>query len=184
LRIRGTKHANLVETDRLSAKNTAAAYVCPVCGTIFRTRTCIRIVQEVPVQEKQIHISFTKKAAMFIAGGNPDVQQTSGSMKWSVRADEKSRAKREKAFGAVLSSYLNAALYGGEKDPETFNEKNPTKRQLRKQAKLLRKRNKDFGSLVTQNINFSDFKDGDIMLIDYANGGLVISKKEKQQDAE
>lgn len=166
----------------LSASNTAAAYVCPVCGTLFRTRKSIRIVQEVPVQEKQIHLSFTKKAAMFIAGKNPDIHAPGGK-KWTVESTEKARAKREKAFGAVLAAYLDAALYGAEQNPEVFKDnKQPTKSELRKQAKAMKKRNKLFGNIISSEMNLHNFSEGDVMLIDYANGQLVITKKEKPQE--
>ena len=50
----------------LSAKNGRTAYICPVCGTLFLMRTGVRVVKDIPVQEKHIHLTLTQNAARFI----------------------------------------------------------------------------------------------------------------------
>lgn len=156
----------------LTAKNAGAAYICPVCGTLFRTRTCIRIVQEKPVEEKQIHLSLTKKAAKFITGKDP-LAKDAGK---ASRKEAKLRAKRERAFGAVLAEYVEAALYGEE------NAKAKTKAEARREEKVNKKRNKLFGELTSKKIDFAGMKEGDVILVDYENNGLVITKKAPSEE--
>lgn len=50
----------------LNVKSGKTAYICPVCGALFRLRMGTRIVKDIPVKEKQIHLTLTEKAANFI----------------------------------------------------------------------------------------------------------------------
>ena len=50
----------------LSAKSGRTAYICPVCGTVLLMRTGVRVVKDIPVHEKQIHLTLTESAAKFI----------------------------------------------------------------------------------------------------------------------
>ena len=40
----------------LNVKSGKTAYICPVCGALFRLRMGTRIVKDIPVKEKQIHL--------------------------------------------------------------------------------------------------------------------------------
>ena len=50
----------------LNVSSGKTAYICPVCGTLLRMRTVTRIVKEIPVKEKYVHITLTEKAAKHI----------------------------------------------------------------------------------------------------------------------
>lgn len=50
----------------LTMKSGKSAYICPVCNTLLRMRTGTRIVKEVPVKEKQIHLTLSESAANYI----------------------------------------------------------------------------------------------------------------------
>ncbi len=50
----------------LNVSSGKTAYVCPVCGSLLRMRAITRIVKEIPVKEKYVHITLTEKAAKHI----------------------------------------------------------------------------------------------------------------------
>ena len=84
----------------LTVKNGGTAYICPVCGSLFRVQTGTRMVKDVSDKEKQVCVVVTENA------GNCAGAQS--KKKLSKRAEKRARKKLAKALKTVVKQ--NAIL--------------------------------------------------------------------------
>lgn len=93
----------------LKAGNGSSAYICPVCGTLFRLRMGTKIVQNMPVKEKQIHFTLTEKAAKSIIKNEAKAQKKQRKMSaWKLRRQQK---KLQRALETLLAQNLSLKDY-------------------------------------------------------------------------
>lgn len=99
----------------LSAKNDKAAYICPVCGSLFRVRTGTRIVKEIPVKEKQIHLTLTEKAANFIVEKDAESKAKAAKKKktgfWARRRARKAKENFQHALETLIAENIRLYTY-------------------------------------------------------------------------
>lgn len=79
----------------LTVKSNKSAYICPVCGTLFRVQTGTRMVKDVSDKEKQVCVVVTENT-----GNATKVQSTK---KLSKRAEKRARKKLAKALKTVVA---------------------------------------------------------------------------------
>ena len=99
----------------LSAKSGKTAYICPVCGTLFRMRTGTRIVKEIPVKEKQIHLTLTEKAAKFIVEKDVEAKAKAAKKKktgfWAHRRARKAKENFQRALETLIAENIRLNTY-------------------------------------------------------------------------
>lgn len=99
----------------LSAKNGKTAYICPVCGSLFRMRTGTRIVKEIPVKEKQIHLTLTEKAAKFIVEKDVEAKAKAAKKKktgfWARRRARKAKENFQRALETLIAENIRLHTY-------------------------------------------------------------------------
>ena len=99
----------------LSAKSGKTAYICPVCGTLFRMRTGTRIVKEIPVKEKQIHLTLTEKAAKFIVEKDVEAKAKAAKKKktgfWARRRARKAKENFQRALETLIAENIRLNTY-------------------------------------------------------------------------
>lgn len=99
----------------VTAKNNSTAYICPVCGTLFRIRTGTRIVKEVPVKEKQIHLTLTEKAAKFIVEQDIAAKEKEAKKKktgfWARRRAKKAKKNFQRALETLIAENISLHTY-------------------------------------------------------------------------
>lgn len=93
----------------LKAGNGNSAYICPVCGTLFRLRMGTKIVQNMPVKEKQIHFTLTEKAAKSIVKNEAKAQRKAKTM--SPRRLRRQQKKLQRALETLLAQNLSLKDY-------------------------------------------------------------------------
>ena len=99
----------------LYAKKGRTAYICPVCGTLFRMRMGTRIVKEIPVKEKQIHLTLTEKAANFIVQKDMEAKERALQNKKSSarerRREQKEKEDIQRALETLLAENIRLHTY-------------------------------------------------------------------------
>ena len=93
----------------------SSAYICPVCGTVFRLRMGTKIVQNMPVKEKQIHFTLTENAAKLIMKNEAKAQRK--ACKMSPRRLKKQQKQLQRALETLLAQNLSLKDY---KENEVF----------------------------------------------------------------
>jgi predicted RNA-binding Zn-ribbon protein involved in translation (DUF1610 family) len=77
----------------LNVSSGKTAYVCPVCGSLLRMRAVTRIVKEIPVKEKYVHITLTEKAAKHILLADKEYKAQQANKKRARRCIFRRRKK-------------------------------------------------------------------------------------------
>lgn len=99
----------------LNAKSGKTAYICPVCGALFRMRTGTRIVKEIPVKEKQIHLTLTEKAANFIVAKDAENKAKNSKKKktgfWARRRERKEKENFQRALETLIAENIRLHTY-------------------------------------------------------------------------
>ena len=99
----------------LSVKNGKTAYICPVCGTLMRMRMGTKIVKDVPVREKQIHLTLTEKAANYIVEKDAIAQAKAAKKKktgfWARRRARKAKAQLQSALETLIAQNIRVNTY-------------------------------------------------------------------------
>ena len=85
----------------LKAQNGGSAYICPVCGTLFRLRLGTKIVQNIPVKEKEVFFSVTEKAVKSIVKNEKQAKKKAKPL--SPRKQKKEQKKLQRALETLLS---------------------------------------------------------------------------------
>ena len=88
----------------LNIKSNNTAYICPVCGTLFRVQTGKRMVKEVAKERKvQINLTFTERAVNYVKA-NEVAQTKTPSKKLSKRKVKKAMKKLQKAMSVIVTN--------------------------------------------------------------------------------
>lgn len=97
----------------LTVKNDGNAYICPVCGTLFRIQTGTRIVKEIAPKEKQVHLTLTEKAVTLIAANEEKKQKKLAKKKknLSPRKQKKAQKKLQRALEMVVAQNVRLGNY-------------------------------------------------------------------------
>ena len=99
----------------LCAKSGKTAHICPVCGSLFRMRTGTRIVKEIPVKEKQIHLTLTEKAANFIVEKDAENKAKNAKKKktgfWARRRAKKEKKNFQRALETLIAENIRLHTY-------------------------------------------------------------------------
>ena len=100
----------------LNVSSGKTAYICPVCGSLLRMRTITRIVKEVPVKEKYVHMTLTEKAAKHILLANREyaIEKCKEKQPRCRRARRKAAANARKtqlALEALIAKHIGVNKY-------------------------------------------------------------------------
>ena len=99
----------------LTMKSGKAAYICPVCNTLLRMRTGTRIVKEVPVKEKQIHLTLSESAANYIVAKDYEARVKAAKKKktgfWARRRARKAKAQLQSALETLIAQNIRVHAY-------------------------------------------------------------------------
>lgn len=88
----------------LNIKSNGNAYICPVCGTLFRVQTGKRMVKEVAKERKiQINLTFTERAVNYVKA-NEATQTKTPTKKLSNRKVKKAMKKIQKAMSVIVTN--------------------------------------------------------------------------------
>lgn len=88
----------------LNIKSNGNAYICPVCGTLFRVQTGKRMVKEVAKERKiQINLTFTECAVNYVKA-NEATQTKTPTKKLSNRKVKKAMKKIQKAMSVIVTN--------------------------------------------------------------------------------
>ena len=88
----------------LNIKSNGNAYICPVCGTLFRVQTGKRMVKEVAKERKvQINLTFTERAVNYVKA-NEATQVKTPTKKLSNRKVKKAMKKIQKAMSVIVTN--------------------------------------------------------------------------------
>lgn len=95
----------------LTVRNDGNAYICPVCGELFRIQTGTRIVKEIAPKEKQVHLTLTEKAVDMIAKNDEKKKKKLAGKKISARKQKKAQKKLQRALELVVSQNVRLGNY-------------------------------------------------------------------------
>ncbi len=99
----------------LTMKSSKAAYMCPVCNTLLRMRTGTRIVKEVPVKEKQIHLTLSESAANYIVAKDYETRVKAAKKKktgfWARRRARKAKEQLQSALETLIARNIRVHAY-------------------------------------------------------------------------
>lgn len=95
----------------LTVKNDGNAYICPVCGELFRIQTGTRIVKEIAPKEKQVHLTLTEKAVDMIAKNDAKKKKKLAGKKISARKQKRARKKLQRALEMVVAQKVRFNNY-------------------------------------------------------------------------
>ncbi|MBQ8685406.1 MAG: hypothetical protein IJ514_04470 [Clostridia bacterium] len=100
----------------LNIKSNGNAYICPVCGTLFRIQTGKRMVREVAKEKKvQLNLTLTERAAELIKANEAKAAPKAAKKKLSARKIKKAMKKLQRAMDAIVSQGLSlSALNDGD----------------------------------------------------------------------
>ena len=88
----------------LNIKSNGNAYICPVCGTLFRVQTGKRMVKEVAKERKvQLNLTLTARAFDYIKANEVTVGKAP-SKKLSARKVKKAMKKLQKAMSVIVAN--------------------------------------------------------------------------------
>ena len=88
----------------LNIKSNGNAYICPVCGTLFRVQTGKRMVKEVAKERKvQLNLTLTARAFDYIKANEVAVGKAP-SKKLSARKVKKAMKKLQKAMSVNVAN--------------------------------------------------------------------------------
>ncbi len=88
----------------LNIKSNGNAYICPVCGTLFRVQTGKRMVKEVAKERKvQLNLTLTERAFNYIKA-NEVTTGKAPSKKLSTRKVKKAMKKLQKAMSVIVAN--------------------------------------------------------------------------------
>lgn len=88
----------------LNIKSNGNAYICPVCGTLFRVQTGKRMVKEVAKERKvQLNLTLTARAFDYIKANEVAVGKAP-SKKLSARKVKKAMKKLQKAMSVIVAN--------------------------------------------------------------------------------
>ena len=88
----------------LNIKSNGNAYICPVCGTLFRVQTGKRMVKEVAKERKvQLNLTLTARAFDYIKA-NEVAMGKAQSKKLSARKVKKAMKKLQKAMSVIVAN--------------------------------------------------------------------------------
>ena len=88
----------------LNIKSNGNAYICPVCGTLFRVQTGKRMVKEVAKERKvQLNLTLTARAFDYIKA-NEVATGKAPSKKLSARKVKKAMKKLQKAMSVIVAN--------------------------------------------------------------------------------
>lgn len=90
----------------LNLKSGKTAYICPVCNTLLRMRVGTRIVKEIPVKEKYIHLTLTQSAAKHILYADRDYRVNEAKEKASPLYSEEKATQEKKKVQSALESLI------------------------------------------------------------------------------
>ena len=95
----------------LTVRNDGNAYICPVCGELFRIQTGTRIVKEIAPKEKQVHLTLTEKAVDMIAKNDEKKKKKLAGKKISARKQKKAQKKLQRALELVVAQNVRLGNY-------------------------------------------------------------------------
>ena len=99
----------------LNVSSGKTAYICPVCNSLLRMRTITRIVKEVPVKEKYIHLTLTEKAAKHILHVDRNNQIAAARRKASPSYSEvkeyENELKTKSALESLIAKHIGVNKY-------------------------------------------------------------------------
>ena len=95
----------------LTVRNDGNAYICPVCGELFRIQTGTRIVKEIAPKEKQVHLTLTEKAVDMIAKNDEKKKKKLKGKKISARKQKKAQKKLQRALELVVAQNVRLGNY-------------------------------------------------------------------------
>ncbi len=95
----------------LTVRNDGNAYICPVCGELFRIQTGTRIVKEIAPKEKQVHLTLTEKAVDMIAKNDEKKKKKLAGKKISARKQKKANKKLQRALELVVAQNVRLGNY-------------------------------------------------------------------------
>ena len=95
----------------LTVRNDGNAYICPVCGELFRIQTGTRIVKEIAPKEKQVHLTLTEKAVDMIAKNDEKKKKKLAGKKISARKQKKAQKKGQRALELVVAQNVRLGNY-------------------------------------------------------------------------
>ena len=90
----------------LNLKEGGTAYLCPVCNTVLRVKSGVRLVKDVSKEDKTLHVSVTEQAVQYLL----EKEKARAAME-----KKRCRCKRKKARKAaeLLESKLAVSILGG-----------------------------------------------------------------------
>ena len=95
----------------LTVGNDGNAYICPVCGELFRIQTGTRIVKEIAPKEKKVHLTLTEKAVNMISAKDAKKKKKLAGKKLSARKQKRARKKLQRALELVVAQNVRLGNY-------------------------------------------------------------------------
>lgn len=99
----------------LNVSSGKTAYICPVCNSLLRMRTVTRIVKEIPVKEKYVHITLTEKAAKHILLADRahklDAARRKASPSYSDMQEYENDRKAKTALESLIAKHIGVNKY-------------------------------------------------------------------------